>query len=538
MCRAGRSVRRRTGSESGVDLAQIIGDALVIFTYLSCLIFAVILMGCGSGSAPSVAPPLPPAPAGTPIPAVSWGMIDNHTSFPLGVPYGQFRFWDTGNAQWPDIETCQASSGSPTDPCFTWNRSSFGLDYYLASLSTAGVNDVFYTLSRTPAWASQDSTDPNCDYYSQGAQYQGACYPPTDLNSDGTGADLIWQNWVRAIATRVNDPTYLMTHSHIKYWEIWNEFYRSTTLASYSGSDSWQGTYNQLIRMTEDARCVITGTGTIHNVPTAGSSTPCSATAIDPNAVIVSPSGAAGNAGAIVEMQNFLYCNNSPKATCTVGSAGAAAVDVINLHLGAQNKQPESVANTDIPNLRAILQRAELAKPLWDGEGSWGIPTLSGAIWTDGYSRAGFIPRFFATYWSVGVSEQMWYSYDTDDGQLYNGNLLVPEATAWTTTFNWLSGATPTNSPFCATSGTVYTCDFTRANGHIARLVWDSQYGPGGVTSPSNCTTSSTPAICGSTTYSVPSQFGLDWVDILGTTHAASGAVTIGANPILLEGQQ
>ena len=475
---------------------------------------------------------------GTPIPAAFWGMIDNHTSFPLNVPYGQFRFWDTSNAQWPDIATCQPASGSPSDPCFNWNKNGSGLDYMLDGLYSAGVNNVFYTLSRTPPWASQNTTDSNCDYYSQGTEFHGACYPPTDLNSDGTGTDQIWKNWVTAIAARVNDSTYLATHSHIKYWEIWNEFYRSTTLASYTGSDSWQGTYNQLIRMTEDARCVITGKGVIHNYPLFGNVTSCTATAIDPTAVIVSPSGAAGYAGAIAEMQNFLYCNNSPKATCTVGSAGAAAVDVINLHLGAQKKQPESVANTDIPNLRAILHSAELAKPLWDGEASWGIPTLSGAIWTDGYSRAGFIPRFFATYWSVGVSEQMWYSYDTNDGGLYNGtSLITPEATAWAITYDWLEGATPTNSPFCSSSGTVYTCDFTRANGHIARLVWDSQYGPGGTSAPSNCTTSANPTICGNTAYNVPSQFGLDWVDILGTTHAASGTVTIGANPILLEGQ-
>ena len=46
------------------------------------------------------------------------------------------------------------------------------------------------------------------------------------------------------------------------------------------------------------------------------------------------------------------------------------------------------------------------------------------------------------------------------------------------------------------------------------------------------------PVICGNTTHNVRFQFNNDWVDVLGTVHPASGTVMIGANPILLEGQQ
>ena len=484
----------------------------------------VTLAGTGTSTSP---------PAGTPIPATFWGIhVNQYSSYPLQIPYGQFRSWDAGRSQWPQVETCQAASGSPSDPCFSWS----GLDTQQADLKNANINDIFYTLSRTPAWGSQNASDTHCNYYRLGAQFQGACYPPVDLNPDGTGANQIWKNWVAAIATHANNATYLQTHAHIKYWGIWNEFNRSTTFGYYAASPgglSWQGTYNQVVRLAEDARCIITGTGVIHNAPGPGDVSPCTAAAIDPSAKIVAPSTAASYVGGRKALQNFLYCNNSPQTTCTVGSAGAAAVDVIDAHLYPQTTRPEQIISANVPNLRAALQSAELAKPLWNGEGSWGIP-VSNSIWkNDAFARAGFIPRFFALSWSAGVTENFWYSYDTYDGQLFDpatGHLLTPEGTAWTNTYNWLVNAVPTQTPFCQTSGTIYFCDFGRANGYIARLVWDSQFGQ-------NCTQMNNPIVCGNTTYTVPSQFNKDWIDLLGTVHPMSATVMIGANPVLLEGQ-
>jgi hypothetical protein len=125
----------------------------------------------------------------------------------------------------------------------------------------------------------------------------------------------------------------------------------------------------------------------------------------------------------------------------------------------------------------------------------------------------------------------MWYSYDTTIGELYDpvsGQLIPTTATAWTLTYNWLAGAEPANDSFCSSSGTIYTCDFTQANGTPAELVWDAQYGQ-------NCSQMSNPTICGATNYTVPPQFTKQWTDIGGTVHASSSTVTVGANPILLE---
>jgi hypothetical protein len=99
--------------------------------------------------------------------------------------------------------------------------------------------------------------------------------------------------------------------------------------------------------------------------------------------------------------------------------------------------------------------------------------------------------------------------------------------------------AVPLDEPFCAVTGTVHACDFGKANGYVARLVWDAQFGPGSVpeaSTPALCSTYPEPLVCGTTSYAVPSQLGKDWLDVGGGSHAYQPTVTIGANPILLEG--
>jgi hypothetical protein len=434
------------------------------------------------------------------------------------LPYGQFRSWDSANANWPILETCEAASSSPSDPCFVWTN----LDAELADLKQQGRNDVFYTLSRTPPWGSQDPTDSSCVYSKQGLD--GECWPPVDLNANGTGVNQIWRNWVTAIATRVNDPTYLQTHAHIKYWEPWNEF---------SHFQSWKGTNNELVRLAEDLNCIVTGKVTTiianggetcqHVLSTVGLTSP-----IDPAAVITAPSTAGI---AVPALQSFLYCTNDP--TCTVGSAGAQASDIIDVHLYVDTTTPESIASHGIVSLKSMLQPAELAKPLWDGEGSWGKTSNSSNMWQDAYAQAGLIPRYFAIFWNAGITQAFWYGYDFSPiGQLYvpsSGQLLQPQSNAWVLTYNWLSGATP-GQPFCRSNGSIYHCDFTEANGTTASLVWDTK-------GNEQCSNTSVPILCGDTAYSVPNQFNKDWIDLTGAVHAAAGNVTIGQNPILLEGQ-
>jgi hypothetical protein len=462
------------------------------------------------------------------IPATFWGIhVNKLTSYPLQLPYGEFRGWDGATANWPDIQSCPAGNCSVTSPPpFVWTN----LDAELSKQHQANVNDVMYTLSRTPNWASQNPSDLTCNYSKYGPQDYGECDPPKDLNGDGTGTNQTWRNWIAAIATHVNDPSYLQTHSHIKYWETWNEFNRIT---------SWVGSYNQLVRLAQDARCIITGK--VATIMATGES--CSTVLgtvglpqpADPNAVMVAPSTTGIHSVAIA---NFLYCNNN---SCTTGSAGANAVDIINVHMYLDTQTPEQMVTLGLPKLITVLQPAELQKPIWNGEGSWGL--LSGGtvpnIWaSDAYARAGMIARYFALLWSANIKQIMWYGYDAQTGQLFNpttGLLNQPEANAWISTYNWLSNAVPSsNTPFCPLNGTVYHCDFTESNGLKASLVWDWQYGQ-------NCSSMGggiAPIICGNTPYPVDtSTFNKDWLDLAGGVHSVSSTVMIGANPILLEGQ-
>jgi len=504
------------------------------------LAFAVLAMAaCGGGSAHRMSsggnqiPAIPftnCVPGGTGIPCTFWGIqVNKLSSYPVQVPYGQFRGWDSGNANWPEIaKTCLASSG-PTDPCFNWSN----LDTELADVKQQNVNDVFYTLSRTPPWAvtAQEDADPNCNYFKLGPASQGACYPPVDLNPDGTGANQTWRNWVAAIAGHVNNSTYTQTHAHIKYWEIWNEFSRSSILENAPPNWSFQGTYNQLVRLAEDTRCIIAGTGAVtitgetcaQVLLTVGLQA-----AADPNAVIVAPSVAGESTDAI---ENFLHCDHNPKATCTTGDAGFNAVDIIDVHLYVDSTTPEDVVANKLPAVRLLAG----GKPIWNGEGSWGNTSSANNIWqNDANARAGLIARYFALYWSAGITESFWYGYDfVDIGELFDpkaGQLVQPEANAWILTYNWLAHAVPTNVPFCQNTGTVYNCDFTSASGAHDSLVWDSSFGQ-------NCSAMAVPIVCGTTAYAVPAQFNKDWVDLTGATHSAATSVTIGANPILLEGQ-
>ncbi len=444
-----------------------------------------------------------------------FGMMINGTEHPFpSVSFGMERFWDTGATAWADIETKNGS--------YSWTK----LDDQLAADFTHGVSVAFYTLSRTPSWASSDPGDPNCNYGN------GQCDPPSDLNSDGSGEDKYWRTWVQTIAQHANDPSYLKTHAHIAYWEIWNEVDRSNTISHQNSTNqSYQGTFAQLVRMTEDARCVILGVGTIHNYPKAGKTTACSSSysglsaPIDATAKIVMPSSHTESKGQLSVAQNFLYCNDSPPAgsECTTGSAGAEAVDIINFHMKPGNEPtilPETQITTMVTSGQGVLQSAEQSKPFWNGESGY-----SGKGWTGSYTdvdmQASFVPRYFLIQWSLGVSSINWYTWDISNDLWTSKHGASLAATAWQTTYGWMVGATLT-AP-CSAAGDIWTCGLTLSSGVAAEAMWDASKSCSGGT----CTTSSHTVDSKWTTYQ----------DITGASHSVPSThkVAVGIKPILLQ---
>ena len=498
------------------------------------------------------------------IPATFFGLhvANVDSDFPLQVSFGGWRNLSSKQV-WADINTCNVlSSECQSDPAANSSFDFSTLDNVLAQAKTAGVSEILFTLSFTPAWAAAVTpSQSTCTIPPSG------CILPPDINPDGSGVNAVWDNWVENIAAHVNNPAWLQTHAHIRYWEPWNEVFSDLTINVCCAPQSTTATYAQLLRLTEDTRCVIAGTGTIHNYPAAGGSTPCSSylashgySIIDSSAQIVLPSMGGMNGSDVAQwvtfMQNFLYCSANPAKDLNSGSATSctwggglnwmsAAVDIINWHLYVQEEEPEAdlpigSANNWVGSIDGALSPADLAKPLWSGEGSCGTPPSFNPnhIWGDDYSMAGFVARFSALLWSAGVTSSFWFEYDLTPipyCPLWNGSSLTPAGVAWNVTYSWLLGATPVSSPFCSNVGTVWTCPFTEANGAPAELVWDAQFGPGGTTAPSDCTLATNPVICGNTPYAVPAQYTNDWVDLSGTVHPFQSPVTVGAQPILLE---
>jgi hypothetical protein len=423
--------------------------------------------------------------------------LNGESSYPVQVTYGELRNWDVYLVSWPDIEpTCAASGPDPGDQCFinqTTHLSNFQpLQTELEALSSVNppVTNVMFTLSRTPSWAvtPNQALDSNCNYY-RGANsiYDGACYAPIlpkdsqgnyQLKADGTGEDLTWRNWVGAVATYVNGSTWCgSTCAKVKYWEIWNEFTRNSTNPNqdpnspppqhaswFSSQDSTYGcnentngpcpTVDQLIRMTEDARCVITGQGTVDNYPNSGDHTSCADLhtshgwpgPIDDTAEIVQPSVTyPGKADAVGSLKCFLYCdtgqkgcsswNGNPQCKNTNGWPHAAsAVDVLNFHGYTNKANPEvffsaQSGSGSILSFIGALKTTELSKPLWMGEGSFGNSLDSSDWWQDAYAQGGYVAKYFAALWSntvpsggcpwTGTGEQVcqqafWYGYDHD----------------------------------------------------------------------------------------------------------------------------
>ena len=429
------------------------------------------------------------------------------------VSYGMQRIWDSSNLQWPAISSCASfASGTPCNtttnpPTYTWTS----LDAMLANDYSMGATEVMYTLARTPPWASTNPNDTtSChDMGTAPGQGNGECYPPKDLNSDGTGTDAIWKDWVTKLATHANDPNYLtgsVKHAHIRYYEIWNE---PDGTCNSTDQCFFKGSFAQLARLTEDARCIILGSQGGKNVihdHGDGTATPCTTTAIDPTALIVMSSTHAKDGSAIDYTQNELYCNKTSVLTgnrayqlpCPKpANATAAAIDVINVHMKPGNEGNttshcgssgtslcgvETAMQWYVANIRAVLQTAELAKPFWDGEASYcpnGFTDANCPSYANTDLAASFFPRFYLTNWTLGITGNAFYAWDTLVSQ--SG---VPGETSMQQTISWLQGSTLTTP--CTANGTVWSCTITK-NGTQYGVIWDSSQTCTG--SAGNCTT-------------------------------------------------
>lgn len=427
--------------------------------------------------------------AGKSIPATMFNMHINHLSTPWpSAPIAGQRFW--GGSDWALVNTAQ--------DVYDWTS----LDQRLSDAKLHNV-DVLYDMGMTPVWAQCGAStasscvqSPGCAGGNWGGG-DGQCYWPGDLNADGSGTNQHWKDWVTALAKHsLNNG-----NARIKYYEIWNE----PNINGY-----WRGTTAQLVRMAQDAACIIKGVGP-----------GCTKTAIDPNAMILTPSPALGGGAINTWLTDYL------------GAGGAQISDIVAFH-GYNGTDAEKITSL-VANLRdgALTTYALLNKPLFDDEFSWGT-----AVFPDPDEQAGFVGRSMLLHWSSGVSRVYWYAWE-DTTPLWSADSIpgctTPDSSgtgftcstgvAFTQVQSWMVGATLSQQ--CSATGTVWTCGFTRSGGYQALVVWDTAK----TCSNGSCTTSS---------YKFPpvSPNYTHYLDLTGKSHTISGTtVPIGYKPILLANQ-
>jgi hypothetical protein len=424
------------------------------------------------------------------------------------LPFGSQRLWDAGIA-WSQVNT---SSG-----VYDWTTAPQDADTWMSDAQAHAPLNELYTLARTPTWASSDSTDSSCIDSAENGD--GQCHPPIHLNTDGSGTNDIWIAWVTA-AAQYSKAKKDAGEPGFSYYEIWNEW--NTTV-------SWLGTTQQLVRMEQDARCVVEG-------PPSGKS--CypdsvfpSGMALDSTAKIVSPSPVGAH-----PMLSAVADNLQTYFSTTVNNyAGGSFSDVIGFHgyVGTGTKSgnsalpcptPEDV-NTVIADMNTTLAsfpQITAGKPLFNTEGGWSEADVEG--FTDQDRQAAFLPRYLLLQQSANISRVYWYAWDSKRlSSLYNDTTgqATLAATAYGEVNKWTVGATLSKA--CGAAGTVWTCGFTRPGGYAAVAVWDASQ---------DCTASSCP-----TPTAFPAGGYLEYRDVAGnvTSLGTATSVQIGAKPILLE---
>jgi hypothetical protein len=235
------------------------------------------------------------------------------------IPASFFGMTLINDAHWPDVSV--GALGKGTLVGWTYIESSrhkydwHNLDRWVELARSHGIT-LFWSNSGVPTWAVANRNTCVPSYASSPVQKCTSMI--TDIRD--------WDAFITALATRYKGKL---------IYELWNE----------PDNNYWTGTVADMVLLTSHMFAIIRS--------------------IDPEAVIISPSGEA------------------PYMEKYYAAGGVRTVDVISVH-GYPDPRRNDVAETisgflTVP-MRAVMAKYGLSqKPLWDTEGSWG-GTKSGAI--------------------------------------------------------------------------------------------------------------------------------------------------------------
>jgi hypothetical protein len=372
----------------------------------------------------------------------------------VGIQFANYRTHDSSSTLWSQL--------NPSSGVYDWQWLNTALQIS-EQYGTAVDFDFYYT----PSWASSNSSG-SCTMGNN-----GGCYPPNDLNADGTGTDQHVKDFMTA----------LMKHEgagKFKYIEIWNEF---------NNSIEWNGTIAQLVRIAKDVSTI--------------------AKSYDPNVKIIGPAETgdwvkAGDNEGMKWLGEYL------------AAGGGQYVDIISLHGHVTN--PEDIIARTNSALAQMAQYEQSGKPLFDTEGSWPIKKGLAAD-----LQRGFLFREYLATLSTPTKAFYVYAYDINNTADYwstPDQHMTTNGDAYQISYNWLVGSTMTR--ICqpeSTGSSTWSCTFTMKDGTKAMAIWNTA-----VTYP-NTVPTNVPSI-----YS--KYFSLD-----GQSHSVNAMhnVPVGYEPIWLE---
>lgn len=449
----------------------------------------------------------PFASSQTTVPPQYFGMHYVNWQPWLTIPVGSLRLWDT-DTRWQQMNPASGRYDFST------------LDAYLALAHAHAVSDVVLVLGGTPNWISSDPANATCDYASVAP---GSCAPPADLNSDGTGTDQVWRSFIYQLASHIAELN-RSAYSHVTTYEMWNEFSRNT--------ESWTGSQVQMVRLAQDAYCILKGVGTISATGEicAAQTFHVPAVGLAPHALVVSPSVQAS--GPDLDALGAYFSTFGLSSFETISPGAATATDVIATHNYTYGSSCCATAEglaAQWSALRWVLPPAAAALPVWSTEGSWGDTTTKEP---DLDMQSAYIARAYLLGWSLGFKRMYWYAWGNSWGRLWsqsgvNGcsdqgsgiGCTSPAAQAYAEVYSWMVGNTLTRP--CTADGSVYSCQITRPDGTRTLAVWDTS-------------TSCMSGLCARSGYNPPASYS-SYLDLKNVRHSIRGrSIWIGAKPVLL----
>jgi hypothetical protein len=330
---------------------------------------------------------------------------------------------------WPTEENIQFSSWrsvsagiywgklNPTPGVYEWTY----FDRWMSRINQYGQT-VLYTVYSTPTWAS---SCPTCICNGGGAPL-GSCYPPNDLNADGTGTDQHLKDFLTALIQHVGP-------GKIQFLEVWNE---------PNVPSEWGGAMPQMVSMARDIRTT--------------------ALALDPRIKIVCPPETGDGKDGI--KMTFL--------ADYLAAGGGAYVDIIGLH--GYVDIPEDIVVRINATTAVMQQYGQTGKPIWVTEGSWCCDNKPLPV----AEQPGFSTRLVLAMLSTPVRRFYAYAFESDlEENLWDQRTmsLTPNATTYQLYYKGLVGATMTQPCQPQSSGSpIWTCTFSRPNGYAAEAVWNA----------------------------------------------------------------